>query len=483
MPSTRPRRPWLDPSGATRPAVGLLRSRPAHHLLAAAVLVVGVLASLAVGERYATAERERAAAGFDRVAGSYAAEFEARFTRKLVAISGVADLVAIVGPDDDGAFATAAARVRRREPSLPALGKVVAVGDVRAWERATGNDGLVRPTRSGPAVLIQQVEPANGAMAAARGFDLASEANRLAAIDAARQGGVPVATAPVALVPVVPGNGLGTTVIVPSYDGGRTPVVLAERRARFIGGVAAPLAPVEAIDELATDALRVEVWDAGAVGASEVERIHMVSSDRRVVADADAPGMRRVLPVEVANRRWELVVDDLTGLGADVAAGPTQPVTLAGLAIVVLLASLVLVGGASLRRVGADRDLLERHVAERTAELQALAVELERTNAELERFVYQSAHDLRTPLTMVLGTLAWLEQHADVEGLDRDLLDRAGRAAERMRRRLDVLVDQAHEVAAGRPADPDGTSLDGTGPLEHREEVAEPLPSSSTPGA
>lgn len=55
-------------------------------------------------------------------------------------------------------------------------------------------------------------------------------------------------------------------------------------------------------------------------------------------------------------------------------------------------------------------EILEKRVEERTEELIKKNNELTKTNTELDRFAYSTSHDLRSPLTSVLGLLGFIEE-------------------------------------------------------------------------
>jgi len=62
-------------------------------------------------------------------------------------------------------------------------------------------------------------------------------------------------------------------------------------------------------------------------------------------------------------------------------------------------------------------DVTERETIRQ--EQQALAIELEQRNAELERFVYTVSHDLRTPLISIKGLIGLLQQDIDANNTAR----------------------------------------------------------------
>ncbi len=86
---------------------------------------------------------------------------------------------------------------------------------------------------------------------------------------------------------------------------------------------------------------------------------------------------------------------------------------------------------------------LERRVAERTAQLQTYARQLEAINKELESFSYSVSHDLRAPLRSIDGFgQALLEDYNDrLDDAGQDYLRRIRAAAERMDEMIEGLLD------------------------------------------
>ncbi len=81
--------------------------------------------------------------------------------------------------------------------------------------------------------------------------------------------------------------------------------------------------------------------------------------------------------------------------------------------------------------VGFQNDITQRKLAEQQIEQQNK--EILKTNAELDRFVYSTSHDLRAPLTSVLGLLSFIED----ESKEPDTLEHASM----IRRRIKQLDD------------------------------------------
>jgi signal transduction histidine kinase len=111
------------------------------------------------------------------------------------------------------------------------------------------------------------------------------------------------------------------------------------------------------------------------------------------------------------------------------------------MAVAALLAGAVKLAEETLDLVG--RETGERQSAE--AERERLIRELERRNAELERFTYTVSHDLKSPLITIRGFLGHIEQAAIEGKLDslRADMDRVYKSTARMHRLLDDLLELA----------------------------------------
>ncbi len=95
------------------------------------------------------------------------------------------------------------------------------------------------------------------------------------------------------------------------------------------------------------------------------------------------------------------------------------------------------------------------------AQFNDLLERLERAQQQSRRFLRQAAHQIRTPLTLVLGEAALSLDRARTVGEQRQTLERIQRAADQMRRHVDELFLLAEAEAGMRPAMDERVELDG----------------------
>ncbi len=91
-----------------------------------------------------------------------------------------------------------------------------------------------------------------------------------------------------------------------------------------------------------------------------------------------------------------------------------------------------------------------REIAGLTGVLNRMLGSLERSRDAERRFLADASHELRTPVTTLLGNVQYLARH----GIDEEVLDELGRDAERLARLVDDLLtlERAGAAPDGRPA-------------------------------
>lgn len=107
----------------------------------------------------------------------------------------------------------------------------------------------------------------------------------------------------------------------------------------------------------------------------------------------------------------------------------------------------------SLRRSAYER---EREVRRRTRELEQERMQLQSANRELDAFVYTVSHDLRTPLTPIIGYAEFLREHCR-DKADEQSLALLGEIENQGRRMLNLMEDLLTLARVGRiepPSEP-----------------------------
>ena len=157
-------------------------------------------------------------------------------------------------------------------------------------ELTTAGD-LVPAAQHSEYVPVLFIEPLKG-NASALGYDLESNARRLASIEQARDTGLPVATAPIRLAQEHDDK-KGFLVLLPVYEGESPPANVAERRERLAGFAVAVFRGVNLVDgsfkQLKAQGIEVQVFDDSPAGELIYDNANPAMQQRAAVADKSIP--------------------------------------------------------------------------------------------------------------------------------------------------------------------------------------------------
>lgn len=221
---------------------------------------------------------------------------------------------------------------------------------------------------------------------AAWGFDLGSNPARREAVERARDTGLPVATEPITLVQET-GSQRGYLLLVPVFEQD------SQDPADFRGVVLAVFRVGDLLEgTVAGGATELTVFDGGRMGLEAAPELVFSSA-------LSEGGSGASVSVEFAGRDWELIVH--RGEEGHPLADRWWLLGLGGLVTTMAFAALIL-------SVARGRDRAELQVKEATKELVTKNADLERSNADLERFAYVASHDLQTPVRNVRNSVELL---------------------------------------------------------------------------
>ena len=280
--------------------------------------------------------------------------------------------------------------VQRRYPGIQGIGfsmrlEPQEVAALEAEMRAEGfSEFRVWPNDPRDEVhAIVLLEPLDDRNLAALGYDMFTSAVRAEAMARARDLGRAQSSGPVTLVQEIDDQKqLGFLIYTPVYLTGRTPLTLAERRRALLGYVYAPFRTRDLLQGIFGSQERPEVGFEIFDGDALLHRTRDLPPDPRYTAEDRIDVAGRTWRVRWISRRHGLA--GATLLGAATLVG--------GLAISILLFLLIRV------------QLAAREQAELTAErLRQSEADLQRANRAKDDFLATLSHELRTPMTSIMG--------------------------------------------------------------------------------
>jgi len=423
--------------------------------LPAAVLIMGLIATLVASLALAGAERGRDEARFSRLADGAVAAIESRMLAQRTLLRGAAgffDASDVVDREDFRAYVDRL-RLQRFYPGVLGIGYAAYARDKAVLDRIVESaradnapDFAFNPPGERPDYsTIVFLEPMNRRNREALGFDMMSEPTRRAAMEASRDRGHAVMSGIVRLVQEIdPVKQPGFLIYTPLYRQERG-AAGELRQGEHYGWVYSPLRAHDLFRAIFANRdlheIVVEVFDGA------------VAPDRLLFASSEPLARPRLSDVRIlrnADRDWVVRISSSPGFASGSPLPVAAAVAAAGILISLLLAFLMHQQVRAASRT-------ERKVEARTAELREanrrLVDEARAREAAEAKIAHMQkleaigqltggiAHDFNNMLTVIIGNLDGAQRRPDD-------LDRVGRAIRHAREAAERAAELTRRLLA-----------------------------------
>lgn len=256
---------------------------------------------------------------------------------------------------------------------------------------------------------IVYIEPLNERNRQAIGFDMASEINRLTAMQRARDTSVASATAKVVLLQESETDRqFGFLIYLPIYQSGEPPATVDERRKGLVGYIYSPFRAGNFLKDVQTNAgtndIVIKLYD----GTPDAE--NLLAETENAAEEKLSGQINNTFTtqneINVGGRRWSVQYNSLPSFAAQSSVNWTPLIFLSGLLFSFLLFGMTYWEAstrAKLQKTANDLTESEHRIQGLLEKEQEARRVAEAANVTKDEFISVVSHELRTPLNAIAG--------------------------------------------------------------------------------